>query len=143
MKELKTEVPDSPNSAEFSKAQLGDLPITPPDDLIVLAPNYSTAHIQVILREGILMASGGVAILLQVAHPGVAKGVDKASNFAYRPGDRLRTTMTLMYCMTFGTPQEKRTIIEMVHRAHTQVKGPDYDADDPDLQLVSIFFRNS
>jgi uncharacterized protein (DUF2236 family) len=134
MKE-KIEYPSSAQAAEYNEKV--ELPVTPPDDLVVLAPDYSAKHMQTVLHEGILLVSGGVAILLQVAHPGVAKGVDKDSNFAYRPVDRLRTTMTFMYCMTFGTPEEKRAIIEMVHRAHTTVKGVDYDADDAELQLVS------
>jgi uncharacterized protein (DUF2236 family) len=76
----------------------------------------------------LIQIHSGVAILLQMAHPGVSKGVDLNSNFAYRPGDRLRTTMTYMYCMAFGTPKEKATIIEMVHKAHVPVQGPDYSA---------------
>jgi uncharacterized protein (DUF2236 family) len=85
--------------------------------------------------EGILLGSGGVAILLQIANPGVGEGVDRNSNFAYRPVDRLRTTMTYIYTMAYGTPEERRTVIEMVHHAHKPVKGPGYSADDPDLQL--------
>jgi uncharacterized protein (DUF2236 family) len=91
--------------------------------------------IQKIVQEGVLLGGGAAAILLQVANPGVGKGVDNHSNFAYRPLDRLRTTMTFVYCMTFGTPEEKRQVVEMVHRAHAAVKGADYDANDPDLQL--------
>ena len=37
--------------------------------------------------------------------------------------------------MIYGTPEEKKTIIDWVHKAHSVVKGPDYTADDPDLQL--------
>lgn len=88
-----------------------------------------------VIREAILLAGGAVAILLQVADPGVAQGVDNHSNFAYRPLDRLRTTMTYVYCVTFGTRDEKKAVIEMVHRAHASVKGPGYSADDPKLQL--------
>lgn len=92
-------------------------------------------HIQRILREGILLAGGAAAILLQVANPGVGKGVSNHSNFAYRPVDRLRTTMTYVYCMVFGSPQEKETVIQLVHRVHSVVKGLDYSADDAQLQL--------
>ncbi|KAL4894995.1 hypothetical protein BDV59DRAFT_211857 [Aspergillus ambiguus] len=91
--------------------------------------------IQKIVQEGLLLGGGAAAILLQVANPGVGKGVDNHSNFAYRPLDRLRTTMTFVYCMAFGTPEEKRKIVEMVHRAHAPVKGTDYDADNSDLQV--------
>jgi uncharacterized protein (DUF2236 family) len=43
--------------------------------------------------------------------------------------------MTYVYCMAFGTPEEKRTIIDMVHRAHAPVVGAGYSANDPELQL--------
>lgn len=88
-----------------------------------------------IVREAILLAGGAVAILLQVADPAVGKGVDNHSNFDYRPMDRLRTTMTYVYCMVFGTRAEKEAVISMVHRAHASVKGDGYSADDPELQL--------
>ncbi|KAH8425139.1 oxygenase MpaB family protein [Aspergillus melleus] len=92
-------------------------------------------YIQKVVQEGLLLGGGAAAILLQVAMPGVGKGVDNHSNFSYRPLDRLRTTMTFVYCMAFGTPDEKRTVIDMVHRAHAPVKGADYDANDTQLQV--------
>ena len=116
----------------FEKAKLS---VVPTPDLECLSPSFDPKHIQKIVKEGILLATGGVAILLQVANPGVGQGVNENSNFAYRPVDRLRTTMTYVYCMAFGTPDEKRKIIEMVHRAHVPVRGPGYMADDADLQL--------
>ncbi|KAF8865187.1 hypothetical protein BDZ45DRAFT_641428 [Acephala macrosclerotiorum] len=97
--------------------------------------DFNPTYVQKILKEGILLAAGGAAILLQMAHPGVAQGVNENSNFAYRPSDRLRTTMIYMYCMAFGTPEERKVIIEMVHRAHENVKGPGYSANDPEAQL--------
>jgi uncharacterized protein (DUF2236 family) len=111
------------------------LPVVPAEDLYCLADDYNPIHIQKVVKEGILLAGGAVAILLQVAHPGVAAGVNNNSNFAYRVLDRLRTTMTYVYCMAFGTSKERATIIEMVHRAHIPVKGDNYTADDPELQL--------
>jgi uncharacterized protein (DUF2236 family) len=112
-----------------------DLSVIPDPSLDCLKPGYNPVHIQKIVKEAILLATGGVAILLQVANPGVGQGVNENSNFAYRPVDRLRTTMTYVYCMAFGTHKERATIIEMVHRAHVPVRGPGYTADDPDLQL--------
>jgi uncharacterized protein (DUF2236 family) len=100
-----------------------------------LSPDFNPAAMKKIASEAILLSGGAYAVLLQMAYGGVAKGVDLHSNFAYRPLDRLRTTMTYVYCMIYGTPEEKKTIIEWVHSAHSVVKGPDYTADDPDLQL--------
>jgi uncharacterized protein (DUF2236 family) len=103
-------------------------------DLIVAALE-NPQHIQKVVSEAIILGGGAAAILLQVAHPGVAKGVNYHSSFATRPVDRLRTTMTYVYSMLFGTAAEKKKIIELVHRAHASVQGPDYQADDPDAQL--------
>ncbi|KAL4864999.1 hypothetical protein BDV12DRAFT_188491 [Aspergillus spectabilis] len=103
-------------------------------DLIVAALE-NPQHIQKIVSEAIILGGGAAAILLQIAHPGVAKGVNYHSSFAQRPVDRLRTTMTYVYSMLFGTSAEKKKIIELVHRAHASVQGPDYKADDPDAQL--------
>lgn len=97
--------------------------------------DYNPKELQTVAREGILLAGGAIAILLQVANPGVGQGVNEHSNFAYRPVDRLRTTITYIYCIAFGTTDERAAIISMVHEAHSVVKGPNYNADDPDLQL--------
>ena len=106
------------------------------DEKVIQSTGLENAiHIQRIVREGIILGGGATAILLQVAMPGVGKGVDNHSNFAYRPMDRLRTTMTYVYCMAFGSPKEKEAVIAMVHRAHSSVKGTDYSADDAQLQV--------
>jgi uncharacterized protein (DUF2236 family) len=125
----------SSSMSEKLSEKTNDSSVIPSPELECLQPGYAPKHLQMILREGILLGTGGVAILLQMAHPGVAQGVDEYSNFAYRPSDRLRTTMIFMYCMAWGTTEEKRLIIEMVHRAHASVNGPGYTANDPHLQL--------
>lgn len=115
----------------YSEEKITD-PYTGPELLDALE---KPERIHKVVQEAILLAGGAVAILLQIAEPGVAQGVDNHSNFAYRPLDRLRTTMTYVYCVTFGTREEKKAVIEMVHRAHASVNGPGYSADDPQLQL--------
>jgi uncharacterized protein (DUF2236 family) len=99
------------------------------------SPLFQPEEMRKIVQEGILLSGGAVAVLLQIANPGVGQGVNEHSNFAYRPVDRLRTTMTYVYCMVYGTVEEKRAIVDMVHRAHQPVKGEGYTADDPELQL--------
>jgi uncharacterized protein (DUF2236 family) len=101
----------------------------------LFSEDWAPKGMQKVAQEAFLLAGGGVAILLQVANPGVGAGVNDHSNFAYRPVDRLRTTMTYVYTMAFGTPAEKKAVIDTVHRAHAPVKGPGYSADDPELQL--------
>ncbi|KAB8073328.1 hypothetical protein BDV29DRAFT_191846 [Aspergillus leporis] len=82
-------------------------------------------HIQKVMREGIIL----------VAMPGIARAVDKHSDFTCRPLDRLRATLTYMYCMVYGTKDEKALAIQRVHQAHSGIKGPDYSAEDTDLQI--------
>ncbi|HLJ07244.1 MAG TPA: oxygenase MpaB family protein, partial [Acidimicrobiia bacterium] len=88
-----------------------------------------------VAREGALLAGGARAILLQVAHPGVARGVAEHSDFATRPLDRLRATLGYVYGVTFGTPEESRAVAAMVTEAHRAVAGAGYRASDPELQL--------
>jgi uncharacterized protein (DUF2236 family) len=86
-------------------------------------------------REAALLAGGGRAILLQVAHPAVARGVAEHSDFASRPLDRLRATLTYVYAVTFGTPEEAAAVSAMVTDVHRKVTGAGYRATDPELQL--------
>jgi uncharacterized protein (DUF2236 family) len=88
-----------------------------------------------IAREGVLIAGGGAAILLQVANPGVGRGVAEHSDFVHRPMDRLRTTLTYVFGVTFGTPEEVEFVSKVVTAVHRKVIGPGYDATDPELQL--------
>jgi uncharacterized protein (DUF2236 family) len=84
-----------------------------------------------VFAEGALVAGGGAAILLQVADPTVAAGVAKHSDFATRPLLRLRTTLTYVYAVVFGSDEQVDAVRAMVDRAHAPVGG----AFDPDLQL--------
>ncbi|PRX14707.1 oxygenase MpaB family protein [Actinoplanes italicus] len=94
-----------------------------------------SAVIRRVAREGLLLAGGGRATLLQIAHPGVAQGVYDHSNFTERPLDRLRTTMSYVFGVLFGTLEEGRAISRAVIAMHRKVTGPGYYADDPDLQV--------
>jgi uncharacterized protein (DUF2236 family) len=84
-----------------------------------------------ITAEGALLAGGGTAILLQVADPTVAAGVARHSDFATRPLLRLRTTLSFVYAVVFGSADQGATVRAMVDRAHAPVPG----AIDPGLQL--------
>jgi uncharacterized protein (DUF2236 family) len=93
------------------------------------------AEMQKVAREGALLAGGARAILLQIAHPAVGRGVAEHSDFATRPLDRLRATLTYVYCVTFGTPEEIEAVTQAVTAAHRKVTGTGYRATDPELQL--------
>jgi uncharacterized protein (DUF2236 family) len=92
-------------------------------------------EMQRIAGEGALLAGGARAILLQVAHPAVGRGVAEHSDFADRPLERLRSTLTYVYTVTYGTPGEIRAVTDMVNSAHRKVSGLGYSAFDPALQL--------
>ena len=81
--------------------------------------------------DGVLILGGARAILLQVAEPTVAAGVAKHSDFAHRPVQRLRNTLTFAYAVVLGTPDDAARVARHVDRAHVPVAR----ADDAALQL--------
>ncbi|QFG22128.1 oxygenase MpaB family protein [Actinomadura sp. WMMB 499] len=91
--------------------------------------------IRVITREGVLIAAGGAASLLQTAHPKVAQGVYDHSYTADDPLRRLQNTMGWLYAVQFGTKEEAETFSALVWKGHEQVTGPGYRANDPELQV--------
>ncbi|MEH6781573.1 MAG: oxygenase MpaB family protein [Rhodoglobus sp.] len=82
-----------------------------------------------------LLAGGGAAILLQIAHPAVGQAVAEHSDFARRPLDRLNGTLTYLYVTVYGTPAEAAEVARRVGAAHRPVRAEGYDARDPQLQL--------
>jgi uncharacterized protein (DUF2236 family) len=91
--------------------------------------------------EGVLLAGAGRAILLQIADPRVGHGVAEHSNFAERPMDRLRATMTYVYAVVYGSEEQLKAVRRAVNRAHAPVRRrPDggstgYNAFDAESQL--------
>ena len=53
-------------------------------------------------RENILLLGGGRALLMQLAHPKVAAGVDDHSDFRTHPIRRLRRTVLMTMAIVFG-----------------------------------------
>ncbi len=88
-----------------------------------------------IASEAVLLAGGARAILLQIADPGVGAGVARHSDFASDPMRRLRNTLTYIYVVVYGTADDRARVTAMVDAAHRSVRGPGYDAADPQLQL--------
>jgi ER-bound oxygenase mpaB/B'/Rubber oxygenase, catalytic domain len=74
-------------------------------------------------REGVLLAGGGAALILQGAHPLVAAGVADHSNYREDPWGRLFRTLDLTTRVVFG---DTRTAEEAAHRIrarHDRVRG--------------------
>jgi uncharacterized protein (DUF2236 family) len=86
-------------------------------------------------RENVLLLGGGRALLMQLAHPKVAAGVDEHSDFRRRPLYRLRRTVRLTMAIVFGDRETALAAARNVNRVHARVKGRDYHALDPDLLL--------
>ncbi|KQO93805.1 oxygenase MpaB family protein [Leifsonia sp. Leaf264] len=91
--------------------------------------------------DGVLIAGGARAILLQLAYPPVGRGVVDHSDFAGRPLDRLWATLAYAYAIVYGTEADRVRAVRLVNRAHSPVRGeargtaPAYSAYDPQLQL--------
>jgi uncharacterized protein (DUF2236 family) len=91
--------------------------------------------------EGVLLAGAGRAILLQIADPAVGHGVAEHSNFAARPLDRFRATVTYFYAVLYGSEDQIAAVRRSVNRAHAPVRrkpgaaSHGYNAFDAQAQL--------
>jgi uncharacterized protein (DUF2236 family) len=95
----------------------------------------------------ILLGAGPRALLLQIAHPLVAEGVDQHSDFRADPWARLRATLRSYLRIVYGTTSTARAEIRRLHELHRRVAGPvqdaavrrdhgpRYSARDPELAL--------
>ncbi|KAK2809862.1 hypothetical protein FQN50_003503 [Emmonsiellopsis sp. PD_5] len=91
-----------------------------------------------VAREGITMAGGPAAILLQIAHPAVGQGVADHSTFTSRAISRAQYTQMYIYTMIFGNDEQKAAVKAWVDKAHSRIVGDgkvSYNAKDPELQL--------
>ncbi len=99
-------------------------------------------------RERVLLAGWGRAILLQIAHPKVARGVAEHSGFTTEPWGRLRRlrrTLDAMLALTFGSEEEAAAVAARINAIHDRVHGrleeaggdaaagASYSAHDPEL----------
>jgi uncharacterized protein (DUF2236 family) len=86
-------------------------------------------------QEPALLLGGGRALLMQLAHPGVAAGVADHSDFRERPLHRLIRTLELTLALTFGTRDEALMAARQINAVHQRVRGSGYSATDPRLLL--------
>ncbi len=91
-------------------------------------------------REGILLLGGGRALILQVAHPLVAAGVEQHSSFREDPWGRLSRTLDVTTRIVFGSTTEAKEASAGLWRVHGRVHGVSadgmaYDARDPELLM--------
>src|SRR5881628_4100800 len=86
-------------------------------------------------RENVLLLGGGRALLMQLAHPKVAAGVDGHSDFRSQPIRRLRRTIRMTMAIVFGDRETALAAARAVNQTHGRVRGEGYRALDPDLLL--------
>ncbi len=104
-------------------------------------PPARHSDLRSIAGEALSLAGAGRALLLQIAHPAVGRGVAEHSDFATRIVDRFHTTMTFVYAAVFASPEVFDAVRRQVNHAHGPVHAvhdgdlPAYSAFDPDLQL--------
>ena len=95
----------------------------------------------------LLLAAGPRALLLQIAHPLIAEGVDQHSDFRADPWARLQGTLRSFLRIVYGSTAAARGEIRRLNTLHRTiggpvrdesaraVHGPSYAARDPDLSL--------
>lgn len=91
-------------------------------------------------RELFLLLGGTAALLMQVAHPLVAAGVEQHSDFRRDPLGRLRRTLNTTLAVVFADPAQAHAALRRIDRRHGPVRGTAadgqaYDARDPALLL--------
>src|SRR5260370_23456064 len=84
-----------------------------PDDSIIRRVN----------RENVLLLGGGRALLMQLAHPLVAAGVDEHSDFRDRPIPPLRPTVQMMMAIVFGDRATALAAARPVNRLRRPIPG--------------------
>jgi len=87
-------------------------------------------------REAMLLLGAGPrALLLQLAHPLVAAGVDEHSDFRADPWRRLQGTLRSYLTIVYGTASAARAEIRRLNGLHRTIAGDGYTARDPDLSM--------
>jgi uncharacterized protein (DUF2236 family) len=86
-------------------------------------------------REPAVLLGGFRALLLQIAHPAVADGVTRYSNFKQDALGRGYRTFRAMATIYFGTCQQADATAARLKRIHSGIRGSDYVATDQLLQL--------
>ena len=87
-------------------------------------------------REAMLLLGAGPrALLMQIAHPAVAAGVDQHSDFRADPWRRLAATLQSYLTIVYGTTSVARAEIRRLNALHRAIVGAGYSARDPELSM--------
>ena len=99
------------------------------------APFGPSSTIRAVNGEAIILLGAGRALLMQVAHPLVARGATEHSSYRRDRLGRLLRTLQPMYAIVFGNAEEAHAAAARVNLVHEHVTGEGYRALDPDLLL--------
>ncbi len=146
-----TPVPETPPPASplEATAPAQPDPVAPPSEPSALHGLYGPgSEAWRLNREAaLLLGAGPRALLLQIAHPLVAEGVDQHSDFRTDPWARLAGTLRSYLRIVYGTGTAARDEIRRLNELHRTVTGPIHDggalarfgdtyaARDPELSL--------
>ena len=100
-----------------------------------LLPFADDAMVRRVHGEGVVLLGGGRALLMQIAHPDVARAVAEHSRFREERFGRLLRTLRPMYAIAFGTQEQGLEALSTINRIHEGVAGSGYRATDPALLL--------
>jgi uncharacterized protein (DUF2236 family) len=107
--------------------------MTPPESHGLYGPDSEAWRLN---REAMLLLGAGPrALLLQLAHPLVAAGVDEHSDFRADPWRRLQGTLRSYLTIVYGPATAARAEIRRLNGLHRSIAGAGYTARDPDLSL--------
>jgi uncharacterized protein (DUF2236 family) len=81
--------------------------------------------------EPAILFGAGRALLLQLAHPAVAQGVEDHSDFKGNPFKRLLGTLEATYAVVYGSEELARGVGRRIQWIHDFVVGAGYRANDP------------
>ena len=81
-----------------------------------------------IFREPCVLLGGYRAVMLQMAHPAVAQGVEQSSSFRHDLIGRAKRTIQAMNGLVFGSQEMALKTAKMMHKIHHRVNGvvPEY-----------------
>lgn len=95
-------------------------------------------------EAGVILALAGArAALLQLAHPKIAAGIAEHSYVESDPFERVRRTGEAMGAISFGSREERHSVVARLDAIHARVRGTlpsgvGYDARDPALMFFVL-----
>lgn len=100
----------------------------------LLFPPGSIARV-VAARPGVFAVAAGRAIIMQLAHPSIAAGINDHSTFKTDPLGRTMRTADAFRRFFWGTIDEVNEVVPRIRAQHARVRGEGYFAEDPRLLL--------